>query len=76
MGQGSSQVAKVEGTVAPGYESVKEMFQENFRYEVVITMLNCNVKCEVFVSVIIASLFGSNVIYTLNCLGNFPVSSV
>ena len=30
MGQTSSKTAVVEGFVAPGYESVKEMFEENF----------------------------------------------
>ena len=31
MGQKSSQPVKVEGTVSPGFESVKEMFENNFR---------------------------------------------
>ena len=31
MGQKSSQLVKVEGSVSPGFESVKEMFEKNFR---------------------------------------------
>ena len=31
MGQKSSKPVKVEGTVSPGFESVKEMFENNFR---------------------------------------------
>ena len=31
MGQGASSSVSVEGSVAPGYESVKEMFEHNFR---------------------------------------------
>ena len=31
MGQKSSRQVKVEGTVSPGFESVKEMFENNFR---------------------------------------------
>ena len=30
MGQQSSRGVVVQGTVAPGFESVKEMFQQNF----------------------------------------------
>jgi hypothetical protein len=30
MGQAASRGVKVQGTVAPGYEPVKEIFQENF----------------------------------------------
>lgn len=31
MGQKSSQLVRVEGSVSPGFESVKEMFEKNFR---------------------------------------------
>ena len=31
MGAGASSSVSVEGSVAPGYESVKEMFEHNFR---------------------------------------------
>ena len=31
MGAGASSSVKVEGSVAPGYETVKEMFEHNFR---------------------------------------------
>ena len=31
MGQSSSQPVKVQGSVSPGYESVKELFESNFK---------------------------------------------
>ena len=31
MGQNSSQPVKVQGSVSPGYESVKEIFESNFK---------------------------------------------
>ena len=31
MGQKSSRPVKVEGSVSPGFETVKEMFEKNFR---------------------------------------------
>ena len=31
MGQKSSQLVRVEGSISPGFESVKEMFEKNFR---------------------------------------------